>query len=415
MAFTLKDLFPASFRGIPFLINSRQSTTANNKLAQYSPPFSNITYAESLGKRGDQINITAVLSGDYLLGKAALKLALDNGEIGILVHPWDGIRTVQCLTYDVVEDFGSIGVVTFNIQFIETVPAINPQITANVLSAINIALDTIDGAMQTKFANNFFVNSYFPSNFEDATSKNSDVSNQFSIFKNQIGQNSNTSNLNSSLQSFSNNNARNIMSPSLLIDGVSDLFLQADAISDDPLLSGNAFVALFQFSNNDRKIPIVPVLSSQAKQRILNRNLVNYTFNAYALIYAYLNFTQATFSNTTQLQNTSNILENQYLKIINGEVVIDDKVNVIDILGADVIGQIEELRNLARIQFDNDSNVTSNIVNIEVNNRTSVSLISYLYYGSTNQDQSIIDLNNLSAPSFTKGSLQTLTVNNDNS
>src|SRR5689334_11654288 len=114
MAFSLAlaNLFEASFRGIPFLINSAQTQRKTNKIIPFSPPNSNDTYAEGLGRKAPELTVNALLTGEsFIINKEALKSALDDNSIGILVHPFEGIKNVQCLSYDVVEDYSSLGVV----------------------------------------------------------------------------------------------------------------------------------------------------------------------------------------------------------------------------------------------------------------------------------------------------------------
>jgi prophage DNA circulation protein len=397
---------PASFRGVPFLVEGQQTKQSGNKIVEFEYVNDSRRYDENLGTLKDKFQVSAIITGNnYSVNLEALDFALKDGSIGILIHPFYGEQNVVAKTWTTTTDTGSVGTAVFTIDFSVSDPAINPSISGDLISEIEEIANNIDNLLQSDLAKVFVVSSAFPENFDFAKEKLNSAVNEFNTFKSQFSQGTNTTDFDNQAQIFTKNIPNGIKNPGNLASQLSDLFGVANNISDDPTSTGNAFVSIFNFAQNDSLITMIPSLSSQAAQRILDKNSLNYTFCAYALMYAYLNFTQATFDDDQQLNSVAELLETQYLKIINGQLVDGQNIDVSTVISNETLDALESIRNIAREQFDKDNNNTSKIIMINIINPLSVSLLSYYYYGNTNQDVALIDLNNIVDVSFAKGNL----------
>ncbi|MCK9389761.1 MAG: DNA circularization N-terminal domain-containing protein [Sulfuritalea sp.] len=85
-----EKLQPASFRGIPFDVETGDLTTGRrNQTHQY--PGRDVPYTEDLGRAARKVSIEAFLVGDdYMERRDQLLKALEQGGSGELVHPWHG-------------------------------------------------------------------------------------------------------------------------------------------------------------------------------------------------------------------------------------------------------------------------------------------------------------------------------------
>jgi prophage DNA circulation protein len=85
-----EKLQPASFRGVPFDVDTGDLTTGRrNQTHQY--PGRDVPYTEDLGRGARKVSIEAFLVGDdYMERRDKLLAAVEQGGSGELVHPWHG-------------------------------------------------------------------------------------------------------------------------------------------------------------------------------------------------------------------------------------------------------------------------------------------------------------------------------------
>ena len=96
-------LQPASFRGIPFEVDSAE-LGGGRRLARHEYPLRNEPYAEDLGRKARTWTITAFLIGeDYDLVRNRLLRACEADGPGTLVHPYLGELQVLVESYRVSE------------------------------------------------------------------------------------------------------------------------------------------------------------------------------------------------------------------------------------------------------------------------------------------------------------------------
>ena len=113
----LDNLYPASFRGISFLIED-SSVSGGRKTVTHEFPNSDRRYVEDLGLSNEIINITAcVPTADYFSRRDAIKAALDQEGYGTLVHPFYGLRNVAVIGYTINESPSDLGDVKIAINF----------------------------------------------------------------------------------------------------------------------------------------------------------------------------------------------------------------------------------------------------------------------------------------------------------
>lgn len=113
------ELRPASFRGVPFKVETSQLTTGR-RVSVHEYPNRDIPYPEDLGKIGEGYPVTGYLIGaDYIAQKKALKAAVDTQGPGELIHPYWGTLQVQCGPVSFDENKNDGGMVTVTFQFYE--------------------------------------------------------------------------------------------------------------------------------------------------------------------------------------------------------------------------------------------------------------------------------------------------------
>jgi prophage DNA circulation protein len=115
------ELLPASFRGVPFFVESNE-LTLGRRVVRHEFPLKQVdpTFPEDVGRLGRSFSVDAIVLGpDYLSARNALLTALEVEGPGELVHPYYGTRRVQAGQVRVRETAADGGMARFAIPFDE--------------------------------------------------------------------------------------------------------------------------------------------------------------------------------------------------------------------------------------------------------------------------------------------------------
>jgi len=406
----LDELRPASFRGIPFLVRNR-SSSRGGKSVTHEYPNDDRRYVEPLGILKPTFNLTGIISGDdYINHRDLLLEALDDASLGILVHPWYGNLRVAPKPYNVEENDTTLGECIINMVFEVADPAINPRQTQSQLSFISSLSEQLDGKLIERISNVFNVARQFTRNFTAAKAKIGNIINEFNVFSGYFGSKNDTNALSSQQANFTDNIVPSINDASKLGDNISNLFDAANNVNSDPSAVFSGMSQLFTFGNDDVPIDFV---TRETSERVSNNGILNVSTQTYALIYAYQNAVQIDFSNQNQLDTIIANLESQYSNIYNGIFSAAFNLSYYDILGDEIIDLLESLRNACRLSFEQIRLSTDKITQITVNS-TPATIISYQYYGSTDETDDIINLNAINDVTFVKGNINIVVRPDDN-
>lgn len=113
------ELHPASFRGVPFHVES-DSMPVGRRTQLHEYPQRDKPTVEDLGRVARETKLVAFVVGDdcYVL-RDDLLLALDQPGPGELIHPWFGRMNVTATSCKVTHERREGGVVRFDLSFIE--------------------------------------------------------------------------------------------------------------------------------------------------------------------------------------------------------------------------------------------------------------------------------------------------------
>lgn len=136
-------LLPASFRGIPFGIDSHEFSGGRSKV-QHEPPDRESTSAEDLGRKSQGYSIEAHVLGDnYFFLRDALVNAMEKEGAGILIHPFLGAKEVQPGEFSLRETMTEEGrIARFSLQFSE---AGDPSFPFAAIDAVTDFLSNVVG------------------------------------------------------------------------------------------------------------------------------------------------------------------------------------------------------------------------------------------------------------------------------
>jgi prophage DNA circulation protein len=126
------NVLPCSFRGVPFFAEVTQNTFGRRTALHQFPKY-DIPYAEDMGRRAREFNVTGFVVGrDWESQRNALITACETPQAGTLLHPDYGQFEAICESCTVTESrVGALFLANFELHFIESgkneipVPAVN--------------------------------------------------------------------------------------------------------------------------------------------------------------------------------------------------------------------------------------------------------------------------------------------------
>lgn len=152
----IEQLQPASFRGIPFLVNA-ETKTGGKKTVTHEYVGSDKRFTEDdLGLLPPSFSIEAVIHGpDAIFIRFQLERVLDESGLGELVHPVYGSIKVKSTTYSVNSNQTKIGEFRFSINFETSEATITPSVGPFRPGAITDFADStrtaLDNALEEAF------------------------------------------------------------------------------------------------------------------------------------------------------------------------------------------------------------------------------------------------------------------------
>lgn len=156
----LSKLRPASFRGVPFQVESTE-LGAGRRTQLHEYPQRDKPYVEDLGRAARDLSFYGFVVGDDYVDRAnALLGALEQAGPGSLVHPWFG--TVQvCLKDPARVSFdASLGIARFAMSFVEAGELEFPAVQSSTQAGVRNAASALETAAVASFADRFSVNDF---------------------------------------------------------------------------------------------------------------------------------------------------------------------------------------------------------------------------------------------------------------
>jgi len=390
----LQDLHAASFKGASFLMKSG-STSGGRKTAVHEYPNTDKRFVEDLGELQETFRIDGIIHGEnYFADRDALIAALKSGGSGELVHPFFGSVTVVAQPYSVVEDTARLGVARFTMIFDRSDESVFPVQASNNKSLINSDKNTIISSIKTDIINIFNVSRQSSVNFSDAKTVMTSIADSFEINSDTIFKVvENISDFTDKLETFRDNINSNAFDSTNLASNFTDVFEAFELLGSTPENQFEIEQGLFDFGLDQE---VIARTTLQRIERDNNRDILNSAMRSNALAQAYNTVTDLTFDTEDDIKDTQQILDNQF------DFIIDDN-NLSDT----TVRNLKELRVQVR-KFLEDETVNAYKISQVQTSEMSATIFTYQYYGSVDNTQQIIDLNNSLNPTFIKNSIDIL-------
>jgi len=194
------------------------------------------------------------------------------------------------------------------------------------------------------------------------------------------------------------------------------------SLIDEPAQLGTDIISMFQsvttlftapverfeamkqfFSFGDTTDPITATTVSLIERKQNQNNIIN-TYKSIALVEAYRTSAEREYETTDDIDDAQNALENQFSDIA-GDVNLEDSGD--SGLTEDTLITLQDLRDAVRSFLDNAKLTTAQVVTVRTN-VLPAQLLSFIYYGSSENSTQILELNSIRDPSFVSGEVEIL-------
>lgn len=302
------QLFAASYKGAPFLVN-HVSTTGGRKTVQHDYPNSNIQTIEDLGLSPREYRISAIIAEpNYIQKRDTLLKAIEDGGKGVLIHPFYGrLENIVAKTFTLNEDLTRLGDTVVEIVFSPSETDGLPTQTINTVSQIASLAATVSGNLVSDIIDLFNVTNTFPGNFAAAVDKLNDIAGAFIL--NSALPTVNASQINS-FSSLVDNFKLSINTlvgdPSQLAADIQEIFIEFPKLYTTSVQQTDALALFFDFGDSD--IVINPTTAGLIERK-QNSDVLNNAMKAFSLAEAYVSSAQIDFTTVKDVENTADSLE----------------------------------------------------------------------------------------------------------
>ena len=312
----IDQLFPASYKGVPFLVR-RSQIAGGQKDVLKEFINSNVQSIEDLGRLPRTYNLGAIISEPfYILKRDRLLKVLEEGGVGVLIHPFYGrIENIKARSFTAQESESILGESTFNIVFAPSETDGRPIASINTVSLLSQLVSEVFGSVTDDVTSLFEVTSTFSGNFDAAVSKVDDIVEAFENNSRTLATIPDKINeFNSQLDQLANNAATLIGKPAELAATLESLFTEFPKLFDSPEGQTEALSLFSGFGSSD--ILINPTTAGLI-ERVQNSEVINAAMQTYSLAQSYVSAAKIGFSTVSQITNTANKLENSFKSIKN--------------------------------------------------------------------------------------------------
>ncbi|MDE2440507.1 MAG: DNA circularization N-terminal domain-containing protein [Betaproteobacteria bacterium] len=154
------NLRPASFRGVPFQVESTE-LGAGRRTQLHEYPQRDKPYVEDLGRAARDLAFSGFVVGeDYVDQANALLGALEEPGPGTLIHPWFGTLTVSLKDSARVSFDAALGQARFSMSFVEAGELEFPSSETSTQAASRIAASNLEKAAVESFADRFSIKGF---------------------------------------------------------------------------------------------------------------------------------------------------------------------------------------------------------------------------------------------------------------
>lgn len=363
-----------------------ERNSSGKKIALHEYPNSNKRFAEEMGNIPPTFNLTIIIHGS-INRRLSFETVLNRRGLRKLIHPIYGTIMVMVGAWDASSSNSRIGEFSYSVTFYvseQNLTATPDQVdSSQVSNTSQEARDSVTAAMADSYKTPTFADSAIDL-YNKISEALSEVIDKVGEIKDVVSENQSL--LNSGLEGFLDSLITYIFGDGTtmaqLFSSITSLILD---VVNDPSDLYDLWRSFADFGNDDSDIEPTTV---KRQEIIDNRNLINSAIQMMSLIGLYESSVYSAFETDVELLARQEILSNLFdeiarTQIENSNVIAEDQ---------DVITNIYKLRDESRQVFNSKLQNIWRVVEIE-RQRSSMFLVTYRYYNSIDNLDTIINLN----------------------
>jgi prophage DNA circulation protein len=396
MSLFLDSLLPASFKGVPF--NAVEDSTQDGRRIAVHRFVSKNDEPEDLGRDLPVHNITAVIKGfNVFQDSQSLTDALNSPGPGLLIHPLLGNLNCVCLSFTKDYSNRAAGKIVFAMQFKEVKDSIYPSPTKDVKTVIANFYKEIYSSLGTILNLYYKISNVLNVDFLAHKMKElADILAQDA--KTFSGAFVTTPEVDQHIKTFDKDAYKNVASPDIIGDKIGGVIGAVDNISTDGQLRFNVADNLFGFGLDDT---FLDLNTASIIERNNDAKLLNGAINALFIVNKIDAAKLIEYTNSDQIERIENSINKSYYELVNSSnAFIPDEL----------LTQLSNLRVQAKSFFNDERAHVSKVVTITTNS-IPLAVLVYQYYGSLDNFDIILDLNNIYNPGRVSGEIKILEAN----
>ena len=385
----LKDLLPASFRDVPFKVESHE-IAGGRRVVSHEYAGRDKPSTEDMGRKARKYTIEAfILGADYFGARDRLLAALEEAGPGKLVHPYHGTKTVNCSDFKLRENTKDGRMVVFSITFEESGEIEFPSASQDTSQLVSTASDSLNQAAKANFEDKFSVAGLPAFVLEDATEKVTAFSRLLDKAAGKYSaSNEGIVDLAFATRSMVANSADLARTPSRLADEVENNIKLLRSIGESPRQVFNNLKGFFSFGADD---PVITQQTTTRQTQGSNRDALNQLIQIIAISEAAGAASEIEFESTSDAILVRDQLTEQ----------LDDQMDVADDDESFIALQDLRAQVVKAIPPPDQSLATVATVN---NQRTLPSLVlAYDLYESQELETDLLNRNKVRHPGFVPG------------
>jgi hypothetical protein len=404
-------LLPASFRGIPFFIETH-TFSGGRHAVQHEPPNRNGGFAEDIGKKTPNFKISGHVLGDnYFFIRDALINAMETSGSGVLVHPYLGIKDVQPVTFSVTENTKEGRIAFFSLEFAEAGSASFPfAIIDAVTDFATTAVSTVL-AVKAAFELSYSIAGLPAFALDSAEEFLVDLKETFdAAFRNVRVDSEKHAELSKKNDELGDNAATLVRGdPAVLVESIDEIIdgfrtLVPNAPENDTVDSTSGrddklavFNDLIVFTGGSENIP--DTTPTREKEKANGQALANAVQQLAIVRLSQQTVDKEFKSNTEAADQRTSITESIQTQLDKPELS-DEEFSAMEDLNAKLVAAVPNTTALENIS----------IKDLEILESVPAIVLAYDLYESADNERDIIDRNKVRNPTFVTGDIEVLTA-----
>lgn len=391
------NLRPASFRGVPFKVDSHD-TQGGRRTVTHEFPMRDKPFVEDMGRRAKEFSVDAyVVGNDYMQQRDAIMRACDEAGSAELVHPYLGALKVVCTGWSLRESKTEGRMARFSLSFVESGEADFPSDSVDAIAQADAAAGVAEQVSIGAFGDTFSIDALPDFTIADAQAILTSAAGQItSVARSVTSIGSGTIGYVSTVNTFVGSLTTLMRSPVLLAGNFFGLVGGLGSLFDSPRSALKGLFKLFDFGSDQKPISVT---TSTRQSQQANRTSINGLVRQAAVIEASRIAPTAEYETTEDAQAVRDAIAAQLDSIMEDPATSDV-----------LFGALQQVRTAVIRGVPPEAESLPNLVTVTPHATVPSLVLAHDIYGDAARETEIVIRNSIKYPGFVPAAVPLLIV-----